>query len=128
MTFALNENLLNTCVPNSLLINRLWSQQERATKKVRQLLRLTGIEISDESFKDSRFSSTNLRNGHSIFFSTQNPDRNSMKNMILRGILIGSSLGVLLALTGFSDSIPRAFFVGAIGGALAGYTLWRKRK
>lgn len=51
-----------------------------------------------------------------------------MKIAIFRGILIGSSFGVLLALVGFSDSIPRAFLVGAVGGALAGYTLWRRRK
>lgn len=51
-----------------------------------------------------------------------------MKNAIFRGVLIGASLGVLLTLAGFSDSIPRAFLVGGIGGAFAGYTLWRKRK
>lgn len=54
-----------------------------------------------------------------------------MKDFIIRGILIGGSLGVFLALAGFSDSMPRAFGVGMIGGALAGLTMklrQRKRK
>ena len=49
-----------------------------------------------------------------------------MRHFLLRGILIGGSMGV-----GFSDSLPRAFGVGMIGGALAGLTLairQRKRK
>ena len=53
-----------------------------------------------------------------------------MRHFLLRGILIGGSMGVLYALAGFSDSLPRAFGVG-IGGALAGLTLairQRKRK
>lgn len=51
-----------------------------------------------------------------------------MKKFIIRGILIGASLGVLLALAGFSDSLPRAFLLGGIAGALAGYTLGRKQR
>jgi hypothetical protein len=51
-----------------------------------------------------------------------------MKNFIMRGILIGGACGVLGALLGFSDSLGRAFGVGMIGGALAGYTLSRLRK
>ncbi len=54
-----------------------------------------------------------------------------MRHFLLRGILIGGSMGVLYALPGFSDSLPRAFGVGMIGGALAGLTLairQRKRK
>ena len=54
-----------------------------------------------------------------------------MRHFLLRGILIGGSMGVLYALAGFSDSLPRAFGVGMIGGALAGLTLairQRKRK
>ena len=54
-----------------------------------------------------------------------------MRHFLLRGILIGGSKGVLYALAGFSDSLPRAFGVGMIGGALAGLTLairQRKRK
>ena len=39
-----------------------------------------------------------------------------MRHFLLRGILIGGSMGVLYALAGFSDSLP-------IGGALAGLTL-----
>ena len=53
-----------------------------------------------------------------------------MRHFLLRGILIGGSMGVLYALAGFSD-LPRAFGVGMIGGALAGLTLairQRKRK
>lgn len=46
-----------------------------------------------------------------------------MRHFLLRGILIGGSMGVLYALAGFSDSLPRAFGVGMIGGALAGRTL-----
>ena len=52
-----------------------------------------------------------------------------MRHFLLRGILIGGSMGVLYALAGFSDSLPRAFGVGMIG--LAGLTLairQRKRK
>lgn len=52
-----------------------------------------------------------------------------MRHFLLRGILIGGSMGVLYALAGFSDSLPRAFGVGMIGGALAGLTLAiRQRK
>lgn len=50
-----------------------------------------------------------------------------MKIFVFRGILIGSSFGVILALAGFSDSLPRAFLLGAVAGALAGYTLARRR-
>ena len=46
-----------------------------------------------------------------------------MKNFVVRGSLIGGSLGVLLALAGFADSLPRALGTGMIGGALAGFTL-----
>ena len=46
-----------------------------------------------------------------------------MKNYIVRGILIGGSMGVIGALAGFSDSLPRAFLVGMIAGILAGITL-----
>lgn len=54
-----------------------------------------------------------------------------MRHFLLRGILIGGSMGVLYALAGFSDSLPRAFGVGMIGGALAlpdGERQARKRK
>ncbi len=49
-----------------------------------------------------------------------------MKRFLARGFVVGSSLGVLLALGGFSDSMGRAFIVGGIGGILAGYTLWKR--
>lgn len=51
-----------------------------------------------------------------------------MKNFIIRGILIGGSLGVFGALAGFSDSMPRAFGVGMIAGALAGLTIGLRRR
>lgn len=51
-----------------------------------------------------------------------------MKHFVLRGILIGGSLGVLLALAGLSDSLPRAFGVGMLGGALAGLTIALRRR
>ncbi len=51
-----------------------------------------------------------------------------MRHFVLRGIMIGGSLGVLLALAGFSDSLPRAFGVGMLGGALAGLTLALRRR
>ena len=51
-----------------------------------------------------------------------------MKNFIVRGILIGGSLGVLLALAGVAESLPRAFGLGMLGGALAGFTLGRRKK
>ena len=50
-----------------------------------------------------------------------------MKELITRGILIGCSLGVILALAGFSDSLGRAFLVGGVAGALAGFTLAKRR-
>lgn len=51
-----------------------------------------------------------------------------MKNFLIRGILIGGSLGVFGALAGFSDSMPRAFGVGMIAGALAGLTIGLRRR
>lgn len=48
-------------------------------------------------------------------------------NYIVRGILVGGSVGVFASLLGFSDSLPRAFGVGMIGGFLAGITLYRIR-
>jgi hypothetical protein len=51
-----------------------------------------------------------------------------MRDFIMRGILIGGACGVFGALLGFSDSLGRAFGMGMIGGALAGYTLSRLRR
>ncbi len=50
-----------------------------------------------------------------------------MKNYLVRGILIGGSLGVLLALFGITESLPKAFGLGMIGGALAGLTIAKRR-
>lgn len=51
-----------------------------------------------------------------------------MHYFLIRGIIIGGSMGVLYALAGFSDSLPRAFGVGMIGGALAGLTLMIRQR
>lgn len=52
-----------------------------------------------------------------------------MMNSIYRGIMIGGSMGVIAALFGYSDSIPRALGVGMIAGFFAGITIGiRKRK
>ena len=48
-----------------------------------------------------------------------------MKNFIVRGILIGGAVGVFGFLAGLSNNMGRAFGMGMIGGALAGYTLSR---
>ncbi len=45
------------------------------------------------------------------------------KHFLVRGILIGGSIGVFAVLFGFVDSLPRAFGLGLIGGALAGLTV-----
>lgn len=60
--------------------------------------------------------------------NSHSPRRTGMDSYIVRGILIGGSLGVFAALLGLSDSIPRAFGVGMIGGFLAGITLERRRR
>ncbi len=51
-----------------------------------------------------------------------------MKAFLYRGVLIGSSLGVFAALAGLVDSMPRAFVLGGAAGALAGWTVWRRKK
>lgn len=52
-----------------------------------------------------------------------------MQNYIIRGIILGGSVGIIAALMGFSDSVPRAFGVGMVAGFLAGITLqWRNKK
>ncbi len=50
-----------------------------------------------------------------------------MDSFIVRGILIGGSLGSFAALAGLITPMPRAFGLGMIAGALAGYTLQRLR-
>ncbi len=51
-----------------------------------------------------------------------------MKDFIVRGIMLGGSIGVFGALLGYSDSMGRAFFLGMFGGAFAGYTLYKIRE
>lgn len=51
-----------------------------------------------------------------------------MDNLIVRGILIGGSLGVFAAIFGLSDNMFRALGFGMIAGALAGYTIQRIRR
>lgn len=45
----------------------------------------------------------------------------------VRGILVGSALGVFAVLLGIWDSMPRALVLGGIGGLLAGVTLAKLR-
>lgn len=49
-----------------------------------------------------------------------------MDNYLVRGIIIGGSLGVFAALLGFTDDMGRAFGVGMFAGALAGLTMQRR--
>ena len=51
-----------------------------------------------------------------------------MGNFVVRGILIGGSIGVFAALLGISDSMFRCVGLGMIAGFLAGLTLSRRRK
>lgn len=51
-----------------------------------------------------------------------------MDNLIVRGIVLGGSLGCLAALADLFGPMPRAVTLGMIGGALAGYTLIRIRR
>lgn len=46
----------------------------------------------------------------------------------VRGILVGGALGVIAVLLGIWDDMPRALFLGGIGGLLAGLTLARIRR
>ncbi len=52
----------------------------------------------------------------------------TMSPFIMRGVLIGGSLGVFAALFGIVDSIARAFILGMVTGGLAGLTLARLRR
>ncbi len=51
-----------------------------------------------------------------------------MSPYIVRGILIGGSLGVFAALFGVADNLPRMLGLGMIGGFFAGLTLARLRQ
>lgn len=54
-----------------------------------------------------------------------------MKMMILRGLVLGGSLGIFANLLGFSDAMLRSALTGTIAGALAGFTAYKlaeKRK
>lgn len=51
-----------------------------------------------------------------------------MQNYIIRGILIGGSIGVFAALFGFMDNMFFACGEGMIVGALAGLTLRLRAK
>ncbi len=46
-----------------------------------------------------------------------------MKMSILRGMVLGGSIGIFAALFGFSDTMVRTAFTGSIAGAVAGYTV-----
>lgn len=49
-------------------------------------------------------------------------------NFVVRGILIGASIGVLGYLVGFLSSLPRAIALGMVPGFVAGITLARAHK
>ncbi len=49
-----------------------------------------------------------------------------MDNYLVRGIILGGSVGVLAAIMGFTDDMGRAFGVGMFAGALAGLTMQRR--
>lgn len=51
-----------------------------------------------------------------------------MNPFVVRGILIGGSLGVFAALAGVVDNMPRSFGLGMLGGFFAGLTLARMRR
>lgn len=51
-----------------------------------------------------------------------------MNPYIVRGVLIGASLGVFAALFGVVDNMPRGFLIGVIAGGLAGLTMAQLRK
>jgi len=53
-----------------------------------------------------------------------------MKNSIVRGMLVGSSLGVIAVLFGLMDdmSMAHGFFAGMLAGGLAGWTIGRKKR
>lgn len=67
----------------------------------------------------------------SCFFNMRSLERplgRTMSPFIVRGVLIGGSLGVFAALFGLVGSMPRAFLLGMLAGALAGLTLaWLRR-
>jgi hypothetical protein len=51
-----------------------------------------------------------------------------MKNSIIRGVMLGSSFGVFAALFGYIDGVGHGFWIGTLGGALAGWTIGRKKR
>lgn len=46
-----------------------------------------------------------------------------MSQYIVRGVLIGGSIGILAYVFGVTDTIGRSFMLGFIGGTLAGVTM-----
>ncbi len=46
-----------------------------------------------------------------------------MKMAIIRGMVLGGSLGIFAALFGISDVIARTALTGTIAGGFAGYTI-----
>lgn len=51
-----------------------------------------------------------------------------MPNYLVRGILIGGSIGAFAALFGLVDNMARAVGLGMFAGFLAGLTLARKHR
>jgi len=52
----------------------------------------------------------------------------NMISPIAKGFLIGSSLGILAAVFGITDSLPRSILLGSLGGIFAGITMNYKLK
>jgi hypothetical protein len=53
---------------------------------------------------------------------------NDMASPLVKGFLIGSSLGILAAVFGITDSLPRSILLGSFGGIFAGMTMNYKIK
>lgn len=49
-----------------------------------------------------------------------------MKNYVVRGIILGGSVGALASLAGILPNLPRAVAIGMVGGFLAGITLAKR--
>ncbi len=48
-----------------------------------------------------------------------------MKMAIIRGLILGGSIGIFAYLFGFSDVMSRTALTGSIAGALAGYSTFK---
>ncbi len=51
-----------------------------------------------------------------------------MKMSIIRGMILGGSIGIFAYLFGFSDVMSRTALTGSIAGAFAGYSTYKLRE